>query len=256
MLTNTLSPTLVEIPRPGGMDLDTFEPAGKPRILIVDDDPEFVTMLKIILRQAGFDVSGVPDHRSALAKCMELKPDAILLDLMMPEMDGYSVFTVLRHVTSAPVIFVSAASRPDNLFRALEQGADDYISKPFDNSELIARLKRTLRQPGLAPAQNIYYFPAVGLRLDLDAREVSLRGQPVRLLPREFSLLQVLAEHAPHNVPYEKITLSLWGQDSPRKRAHLKTLAFALRRKLEDDPARPGMVVNNRSVGYQLVTRS
>jgi len=254
MLQNTTS-TLSIIQQAMGTDLDAFHGQIKPRVLIIDDDPDYVSMMKLILRQADFDVSGVFDHRTAVEKCAELRPDVILLDLMMPELDGYDIFRMLRNVTDAPVIFISAAPRPDNLSRALELGADDYVTKPFEISEVIARLKKTLRQTRASTPVHKFFFPAIGLLIDLDAHAVSLQGNPIRLLPREFSLLNILAEHAPRNVSYEKITSQLWGQDTPRTRANLKTIAFALRRKLEIDPEHPRMLVNNRSVGYQLITK-
>lgn len=238
-----------------GTDLDNYHETDKPRVLIVDNDPDYVSMMKIILRQADFDVSGVYDYRAAVERCVELKPDVILLDLMMPEVDGYGIFQMLRNVTNAPIVFVSAAPRTDHLFRSLELGADDYISKPFHNSEIIARLNKIIRQSRNDAPVNVRFFPQVDLRIDLEAREVSLRGKTVRLLPREFSMLSILAEQAPRNIPYEKITQQLWGEDTPRTRAHLKTLAFGLRRKLEINPSRPKMLVNNRGIGYQLITQ-
>lgn len=237
-----------------GNDLD-YSMELKPRILIVDDDPDYVGMMKLILRQADFDVSGAIDHQSALQKCAEISPDVILLDLMMPGVDGYGVFEMLRNITGAPMIFVSAAPRNDNLFRSLELGADDYISKPFHNSELVARIRKALRQDTTANTVQARYFPEIDLRVDFEAREVSLQGRIVRLLPREFTLLKILAERAPKNVPYQQITEAIWGEDTPKARAHLKTIAFSLRRKLEKDPLKPALVVNNRSLGYQLLTQ-
>ncbi len=255
MLQDTTS-TLSGISQVMGTDLDAYHETIKPRVLIVDDDSDYVAMMKIILRQADFDVSGAFDHQAALDRCVELKPDVILLDLMMPEVDGYDIFQMLRNVTNAPVIIVSAAARTDHLSRTLELGADDYVTKPFHNSEIIARLNKTLRQSRANEPVKVHFFPEVDLRIDLEAHEVSLHGKVVRLLPREFSMLNILAEHAPRNVSYEKITQQLWGEDTPRTRAHLKTIAFGLRRKLETNPARPKMLVNNRSIGYQLVTRT
>jgi DNA-binding response OmpR family regulator len=255
MYQNT-SVDLPKISQAMGLDLDSISVMDKPRVLIVDDDPDYISMLKIILRRADFDVSGVLDHQAALEKCGELNPDVILLDLMMPEVDGYGIFEMLRKVTNAPVIFISAAHRPEHLSRTLEMGAEDYISKPFDNTEIIARIKKVLRQTRENEPLRVHFFPELDLRIDLDAHDVHLRGKPIRLLPREFTLLTILAEHAPRNVPYEKITQMIWGKDTDRTRAHLKTIAFGLRQKIETDPARPEILVNNRSVGYQLVTIS
>lgn len=249
MLQN-VSPLSSTLP---GIDLDAWHEAPKPRLLIIDDDEDFVSMMKLVLRQANFDVSSAGDYHTAITKCMEIKPDIILLDIMMPEVDGHQIFPMLRKITQAPVLFVSAAPRAINLVKALDAGAEDYISKPFENSEMIARLRKALRQVRSANATNAFYFPEVDLHINLETREVTLKGQRVHLLPREFSLLTLLAENAPHNVPYEKITTHMWGEDSPKTRAHLKTVAFALRRKLSTEDNR-SLIVNNRCNGYQLLT--
>ncbi len=254
MDTNTLFELTATAPATGS-DLDLAPLEARARILIVDDDPDYLELMKIVLRKADFDVSGVLDHRAAVEKTLELHPDAILLDLMMPDVDGFAVYEMLRKVTEAPVIFISAAHRRENLFKTLEMGAEDYISKPFDNTELVARLKKVLREARPADPARLYFFPEIGLRIDLDARQVSLHDRPVRLLPREFRLLSLLAERAPRNVPYETITRTLWDEDSERTRTHMKTITFSLRRKLETDPERPALLVNNRSLGYQLVTQ-
>lgn len=238
-----------------GSDLDDSQVA-KPRILIIDDDNDYVGMLKLILRQAQYDVSGANDYQSAVQKCAEIQPDLILLDLMIPSVDGYGIFDMLRNVTRAPIIFISAAPRDGNLVRSLELGAEDYISKPFQNSELLARIRKALRQAEKGEPVAARFFPDVDLRVDFDSREVTLQGRTIRLLPREFAVLKILAEHAPRNVPYERITNELWGEDTSKGRAHLKTIVFALRRKMEKDPLAPQLLVNNRGLGYQLETRS
>jgi DNA-binding response OmpR family regulator len=238
-----------------GVDLDDLPKVKRPRVLIVDDDIDYLSLMKSILRQADFDVSGISDHKAALEKCSELNPDVILLDVMMPEEDGYGIFQRLRNITQAPVIFVSAAERSEHITRALEQGADDYVSKPFHNAEIVARIRRVLRQSQAARPIKIRFFPEIGLRIDLESHEASLQGKLLHLLPREYSLLNILAENAPHNVTYEKIAQHIWGDDSHRRHSHLKNIAFWLRRKIEPDPLHPRLVVNNRSFGYQLVTQ-
>jgi two-component system KDP operon response regulator KdpE len=247
---------MTELPDPEvrGNDLDDAR-VSKPRVLIVDDDNDYVGMLKLILRQAEYDVSGANDYQSAVQKCVQVQPDLILLDLMMPSVDGYGIFDMLRNVTRAPIIFISAAPRDGNLVRSLEIGAEDYISKPFQNSELLARIRKALRQAKKDEPITARYFPDIELRVDFESREVTLGGRAIRLLPREFAVLKVLAEQAPRNVPYERITSQLWGQDSPKARAHLKTIVFALRRKMEKDPLVPALLVNNRGLGYQLEIR-
>lgn len=237
-----------------GNDLDRFSLPEKQRVLIIDDDVDYVGMMKLIMRQADFDVSSAVNFQSAIQKCMEIRPDVILLDLMMPDKDGYDTFRLLRKITPAPIIFVSAAPRDENLARSLDLGADDYISKPFHNQEVIARIQKVLRQNQKPDETQAQYFPEIDLRVDFEAREVTLRGQVLHLLPREFLLLKILTERAPKNVSYEMITTRIWGEDSEKNRAHLKTIAFSLRRKLETSDNGVNLLVNNRSVGYQLIT--
>jgi len=237
-----------------GNDLDRLSLTERARILIVDDDADYIGMIKLILRQADFDVSSATGLHAALQKCAEMKPNLILLDIMMPELDGYDVFLRLRQVTAAPIIFVSAAPRDENLARSLDLGADDYISKPFHNQEVIARIQKVLRQRQLESRGQQFDFPGIGLHIEMETHEVLLRGKPLHLLPREFSLLKVLAERAPRNVLYETLVVQLWGEDNKQNRAHLKTVAFSLRRKLEAAAPGSDLLANHRGIGYQLVT--
>jgi DNA-binding response OmpR family regulator len=239
-----------------GIDLDRGPQFPLKRILVIDDDVDFLMMVKIILRSEGFDVASASAHKDALAKCIDLNPDLILVDLMMPEVDGWGIQRLLREVTHAPIIVISASANRDNAARSLDLGADDYISKPFHKAELVSRIRRLLRQSGGAEPSRQRYFPGIDLRVDLDTHQVSLSGRTVYLLPREFNLLAILMEYAPRSVSYETITRHIWGEDNAKNRSHLKTIAFGLRQKLEVDPAIPELIVNYRSLGYQLVTRA
>jgi DNA-binding response OmpR family regulator len=237
-----------------GSDLDFSKNRERPKILIVDDDVDFIEMLKIVLRKAGFDVAGAHDFQTAAQKCREIDPNVILLDLLMPDVDGWETFRRLSHVSSSPVIFVSAAPFQENIVKGFEIGAEDFIAKPFNNPELIARIKRVLRNPVYSRRPNIRTYPDSGLEIDFDAHEVTRNRQRIRLIPREFTLLEILAENAPRNVSYEKITMQMWGEDSIKNRAHLKTIVFSLKRKLQENDTDMPLIVNNRGIGYQLVS--
>ncbi len=237
-----------------GSDLDFSKSRERPKILIVDDDTDFIDMLKIVLRKAGFDVAGAQDFQTAVQKCREVDPNVILLDLLMPDVDGWEVFQRLGQVTKSPVIFVSAAPFQENVVRGFEIGAEDFIAKPFNNPELIARIKRVLRNPLYAHRPNIKRYPDSGLVIDFDAHEVSRNGRNIHLIPREFTLLEILAENAPRSVSYEKITTQMWGEDSMKNRAHLKTIVFSLKRKLQNTDSEMPLIVNNRGIGYQLIS--
>lgn len=251
MQPSTPTPQTIQVP---GVDLDRGPQFPLKRILVIDDDVDFLMMVKIILRSEGFDVASASAHKDALAKCIELKPDLILVDLMMPEVDGWGIQKMLREVTSVPIIVISASANRENAAQSLDLGADDYISKPFHNAELVSRIRRLLRQTAGSEPSRVRYFPGIDLRVDLDTHQISRNGRSMYLLPREFNLLMILMEHTPRSVSYETITRHLWGEDNARNRSHLKTIAFGLRQKLEQDPAQPELIVNYRGLGYQLVT--
>jgi DNA-binding response OmpR family regulator len=222
----------------------------------VDDDLDMVLLLKQILRQAGFDVAGAFTGNEAITKCSAANPDVILLDLMMPEMDGWAIYQDLRKITDAPVMIVSAISNKDSVVRGLQIGADDYLTKPFYNAEVVARVVNIMRRTGPRTAHKAYYFPEIKLRLDLETRSVQLRDQSIQLSAKEFAVLELLAKQAPSMVPYKKIAMEVWGIDNPEVRKRIKYLIFLLRRKLEADPGNPTMIVTVERVGYRLQTHS
>jgi len=241
-----------EIKQITGADLDNIARQTRARVLIVDDDVDFIEMLKLILRHAGFDVAGATNSHMALEKCAEINPDVILLDLMIPGVDGWGIYQILREITRAPVIVVSASGNRDNAVRSLEMGIYDYISKPFYNPEIIARINRVLMRVEQAAPMRVKVFSNEELRIDLDTQDVVMRGEALQLLPREFKLLTILSESAPRKVSYKELGEKIWGEDNNRTRSHLKTIVFSLRQKMEIDPTSPRLIMNYRGVGYQL----
>lgn len=251
MLSSVKSPPLSPEQSASGFDLDHTLQANRPRVLVVDDDADYISMMKLILRKAGFDVSGALSCQDALEKCDSIHPDIVLLDVMMPDMDGFKTFDLLRQRTGVPVIFISASPNQDVAVQSLQYGAEDYISKPFYYPEVIARIQVALqRSSGAKPAPK---FQQLGLQVEMDTREVTYGEMTIRLLPLEFSCLVALAEAMPRSITYEKMTKRIWGEDTPKRRAHLKTLIFALRHKLEKGLRSPLQIINYRSVGYQLL---
>jgi DNA-binding response OmpR family regulator len=240
-----------------GRDLDFIRKQPRPRVLIVDDDTDFIEMLKLILRYAGFDVAGATESTTALEKCAELNPDVILLDLMIPGVDGWGIYQILREITRAPVIVVSASGNRENAVRSLEMGIYDYISKPFYNPEIIARINRVLQRVEQAAPLRVIVFPNEDIRIDFESQEVVMRGETIELLPREFKFLAILAATAPKKVNYKVLSDTLWGEHNAKTHSHLKTIVFSLRQKMEVDSACPKLILNFRGVGYQLnVTKS
>ena len=157
-----------------GIDLDLiYGMANRSRVLIIDDDPDMVGLLKEILRTAGFDVVGALGCREALKKCTDFPPSLIMLDLMMPEIDGWQTFSSLREVTSAPVIVVSAITNKEEVVHGLQIGADDYVTKPFFNAEIVARVNSVLRRAKSSELPDRYSFPEFNLVINIDTKEVS-----------------------------------------------------------------------------------
>ncbi len=236
-----------------GFDLDDAFALTRPRVLVIDDDDAYLDLMKIMLRKAGFDVASASDHQTALDKCKEIKPHVILLDLMMPEVDGWELYHLLRGVSDAPIIMVTASANRENAVRSLGMGVADYISKPFYNPEVVARIKKVLQDANREAIASEKVFPDIHLRINYMTRQVWIRGREVRLQPREYDLLLALVAEAPRSVSYRALTERLWGQDTPKNRNHLKAVVFALRQNLEDDPAAPTLIVNYRGLGYQLI---
>jgi two-component system KDP operon response regulator KdpE len=236
-----------------GVDLDAYR--SKPntqRALIIDDDPDTVDLIKIIFRNAGMDVIGAFSGLEAVQKCADVRPNIILLDLMMPGMDGWETYDKLRGMTDAPVIVVSADTKKENVVRGLNLGFDDYVTKPFYPAELVARVNTAIRRgKNLAP-DTVKQFSEIHLSIDFDSHEVRLRGKPVHLSPREFAVLQILAKKAPRMVRYEELAVDVWGTDSIKIRNRIKYLVYLLRQKIEIDPNNPELIQNREGLGYQL----
>ncbi len=238
-----------------GVDLDTIQARSSARrALIIDDDPDTVDLIKIIFRNAGMDVVGAFSGKEAIQKCSDSTPSVILLDLMMPDMDGWETYNNIRQMTDAPVIVVSADTKKENVVRGLNSGFDDYVTKPFFPPELVARVNTVLRRSrGSSPVTKRVY-PEIDLTIDFETHEVNLRGEEIHLSSREFALLEVLARKAPRLVRYEEIASKIWDKDNYKVRNRIKYLIYLLRQKIEIDPIDPQLVSNREGLGYQLDT--
>lgn len=236
-----------------GLDLDDVSKFSDQRlVLVVEDDPDTLNLLKLTLRRAGMNVVGALDGKQAIRKWTEANPNIVLLDIMMPEMDGWETLSQLRAVTDAPIIIVSALSQNDNIVRGLRGGADDYVTKPFQTNEVVARVEAAMRRAGPLEQSSSLLFPEHELAIDLDTHQVTLRGENVELTPREFSVLAVLAQRYPKPVAYQVIAEEIWGEDDEKIRERIKWIVYLLRQKIEEDPSKPRMILNKVRYGYQL----
>jgi two-component system, OmpR family, KDP operon response regulator KdpE len=221
-----------------------------PRILVVDDEQQILRALRTSLRGAGYEVETADTVESALSTAAMRPPDAVILDLVLPDGSGTDVARELRTWSSAPVIVLSAVGDEHEKIAALDAGADDYVTKPVGIDELLARLRAALRRAG-PPGEPLI---AVGaLEIDLDAHEVRMAGKPVHLTPNEFDLLRYLARNEGKLLTHRMILQEVWGPGYGDATNILHVNVSQLRRKLEPDPSRPRYLLTEAGVGYRLV---
>lgn len=237
-----------------GIDLDTVRDDDRVRVLIIDDEPDTVTLLKLIFQREGFNVAGALSGQEALQKLETVRPALILLDLMMPEMDGWETFSRLRQLTEAPVIVISALGQSDHIVRALKMGVDDYVTKPFNNAEVIARSQALLRRTGEVKEIKRMVFPAIEMVLDLDTQEVFYRGLRIQLTGKMFDVMLILAKSAPRVVSYDDITTQIWGENGAGVRNRLKYLIYLLRQEFDAADGGKGIIKNIDRLGYKLLS--
>ncbi|WP_345000441.1 MtrAB system response regulator MtrA [Tsukamurella soli] len=220
----------------------------KSRILVIDDDPALAEMLTIVLRNEGFDSAVVGDGTAALSAAREFRPDLVLLDLMLPGMNGIDVCRVLRADSSVPIIMLTAKSDTVDVVLGLESGADDYVIKPFKPKELVARVRARLRRTEDEPAELL----AIGnVVIDVPAHKVTRDGEPVLLTPTEFDLLVTLARKPRQVFTRDVLLEQVWGYRHPADTRLVNVHVQRLRAKIEKDPENPEIVLTLRGVGYK-----
>ncbi|MBP8948714.1 MAG: response regulator transcription factor [Candidatus Promineofilum sp.] len=222
------------------------------RILVVDDDREVVRLIRAYLEQAGFEVLAAYDGDTAVHVIRRERPDLLLLDLMLPGKDGWAITRLVRAdpaLAHTPIIMLTARVDDTDKIVGLELGADDYVTKPYNPREVVARVRARLRQPDVAPPQTLR---AGGLEMDVRRRDVRVDGRPVELTPTEFSLLQVLMEQAGYVLTRGELTRRALGVDFEGVERTLDSHIRNLRQKLEPDPANPTYVQTVYGVGFRL----
>ena len=218
-------------------------------ILVVDDEPQILRALQTNLRGAGYEVETAATAEQALASAALREPEAVILDLVLPDRSGTEVTRELRTWSSVPVIVLSAVGDESEKVAALDAGADDYVTKPFGMAELLARLRAATRR--VAPAGE----PVVevgDLRIDIPDRTVTVAGEPVQLTPNEFELLRLFAQHRGKLLTHKTILREVWGPAYDAESHYLHVYVSELRRKLERDPTRPRYIVTLWGVGYRF----
>lgn len=221
-------------------------------VLVVDDDPAILRTLSINLRARGYDVETAGDGRSALQIVEERMPDVVILDLGLPDLDGVAVLKRLRTYAQVPVVVLSARHESDDKVEALDEGADDYVTKPFELEELLARVRAAIRRGGTSDAPLVVEVGDV--RLDVTERRASRAGEDVRLTPTEWHIVEVLARRQGKLVKQADLLHEVWGPGYSRETNYLRVYLAQLRRKLEVDPSRPTLFLTEPGIGYRLNT--
>ncbi len=220
----------------------------KPRVLVVDDDPALAEMLTIVLRGEGFETAVVGDGAKALPALRELKPDLVLLDLMLPGINGIDVCKAIRAESGLPIVMLTAKTDTVDVVLGLESGADDYIVKPFKPKELVARVRARLRRSDSEPAEQL----GVGdLMIDVPGHQVTRDGRHIPLTPLEFDLLVALARKPRQVFTREVLLEQVWGYRHAADTRLVNVHVQRLRSKVERDPERPEVVLTVRGVGYK-----
>jgi len=220
----------------------------KSRVLVVDDDPALAEMLTIVLRGEGFDTAVVGDGTRALPAVRDLRPDVVLLDLMLPGMNGIDVCRAIRTESGVPIVMLTAKTDTVDIVLGLESGADDYVVKPFKPKELVARIRARVRRTETEPAEQL----AIGdVTIDVPAHQVARNGEQIALTPLEFDLLVALARKPRQVFTREVLLEQVWGYRHAADTRLVNVHVQRLRSKVEHDPEHPEIVLTVRGVGYK-----
>jgi two-component system KDP operon response regulator KdpE len=222
------------------------------RILVVDDEPQIRRSLQINLEAKGYTVVTAEAGEQAMQAMASHKPDVIVMDLLLPGMDGIELTRQVRQHSAVPIIFLSAIGEERKKVEALEMGADDYVTKPFSMEELLARIKSVLRRiTGAHGSQPV--FICGELAVDFDRREVRLGGEPVKLTPTEHDLLKYMIEHAGKVLTHRMLLTAVWGPGYVEEAQYLRVFVGQLRKKLERNPASPKFILTDAGIGYRFI---
>jgi len=229
------------------------ETIAGPAVVVIEDEPQIRRFLRAALVSQGYRFYEAETGRDGLAEAATRQPDVIILDLGLPDVDGLELIRRVREWSTVPIIVLSARDQEGDKIKALDLGADDYVSKPFGVGELLARMRAALRHAAIASQQRVEPLFTVGaLQVDLMRRRISVGGTEVHLTPIEYKLLTTLVRHAGNVVTHRQLLKEVWGPTYEDQAHYLRVFMLQLRRKLEADPARPRYLRTEPGVGYRL----
>ncbi len=222
------------------------------RILVVDDEPQITRVLRTTLSAQGYDLRVANDGETALEIMKDWTPDLVITDLAMPRMDGLELCRRVRAKAEMPIIVLSVRGEERTKVQALDAGADDYVTKPFGMSELLARVRANLRRAPASEPEPSGVIEAGDFRIDVGAHTVAVRGKEVRLTPKEFDLLLYLVRHAGKVVTHRALLAAVWGPNATEQPEYLRVFVGQLRKKIESDPSAPRYILTEPWVGYRF----
>jgi DNA-binding response OmpR family regulator len=236
------------------MQTSSERPFANMQILVVDDEPRMIDFIRMNLDLEGFHVLAAQNGIEALDVVRKHIPDLIILDVMMPRLDGFETLRMLREFSNVPVIMLTAKGEEEDKVRGLELGADDYVTKPFGARELVSRVKAVLRRvTSLVEPHEAILKIDDRLSVDFNRREVIVAGKRIKLRPTEYRLLYHLIENAGWTVPHEQLLAKVWGYEYRDEVHYVRLYVNYLREKIEEDPANPKYILTERGIGYRFV---
>jgi len=223
------------------------------RVLVVDDENQIRRLLKVALSAHGYEITEAPSGQEGLKQAALYHPDLIILDLGLPDIDGAQIICRLREWSQVPVIILSVRDQENDKIKALDAGADDYVTKPFSMGELLARMRVALRHAARVEDEPVLVFDE--LKIDLAARQVTVEGREAKLTPTEYDILKNLALHAGRVLTHRQLLRNIWGVEYQEETHYLRVFIGQLRRKIEPDPTQPKYIITEPGIGYRLMSR-
>ena len=221
------------------------------RILVVDDEPQIQKLLKVSLGAHGYEIEEALNGEEGVRRAAMLKPDLLIVDLGLPDMDGKQVVAAIRDWSLAPIIVLSARDQEQEKIEALDAGADDYVTKPFSVGELMARIRVSLRRSAAPEHEPV--LQCGDLTVDLVQRRVSVGTREIKLTPTEYELLKILAQYRGRVVTHKQLLKSVWGNNYDEDTHYIRVYIGQLRRKIEENPTQPRYIVTESGIGYRMM---